>query len=59
MKRFIITMFALAAYVIIVTAMMILAINGWRVMVLYLIFAALCLTPAAIKAHQLLKSDKK
>lgn len=58
MKRFIIIQFAFAALIIGTIAAMMYMLHGWKGMAAYLLFAALCLTPAAIKAREILKREK-
>lgn len=58
MKRFIFKQFAFGAVIIGAIAVMMFAMHGFVGLALYLAFAALCLTPAALKARAILKEEK-
>lgn len=55
MKRHIYTLFAIAAVIIGTLAVINFLYWGWLGMVFYLLFAALCMTPAALLAHKLIR----
>lgn len=58
MKRYIITSFAFAALIIGTIAVMMYMVHGVKGAALYLAFAAVCLTPAVLKARAILKREK-
>lgn len=58
MKRFIFTQFAFGAVIVGTIAVMMFALHGVKGAALYLAFAAVCLTPAALKARAILKREK-
>lgn len=58
MKRFIFIQFAFAAVVIGIIAVMMYVLHGAKGAALYLAFAAVCLTPAVLKARVILKREK-
>lgn len=58
MKRYIFTQFAFAAAIIGTIAVMMFMLHGIVGGVLYLAFAAVCFTPASLKARAILKKEK-
>lgn len=58
MKRLIFIQFAFAAVIIGTIAVMIYMLHGVKGTALYLAFAAVCLTPAVLKARAVLKREK-
>ena len=59
MKRHILTNFAFAAVIIGTITVMIHSRYGWRGATAYLLYAILCLLPAAVKARSFLGNKKK
>ncbi len=55
MKPFIVSSLALAAVVTVFFSVLMLRCWGWIGMVLYILFACLCLAPAAVKAWEIHK----
>lgn len=55
MKRFIFTQFAFGAVIIGTVAVMMFMLHGFAGLALYLAFAAVCMTPAVLKARAILK----
>lgn len=58
MKRFIFIQFAFAAVIIGTIAVMMFVLHGAKGAALYLVFAAVCLTPAVLKARAILRREK-
>ena len=58
MKRFIFTQFAFGAVIIAIIAAMMFMLHGIVGAIFYLAFAAVCLTPASLKAREILKREK-
>ena len=58
MKRDIIIKFVFAVVIISTISALEYHVHGWRGLVVYLLFAGLCLTPAILKARSILKREK-
>ncbi|MBD5224815.1 MAG: hypothetical protein HDS68_02465 [Bacteroidales bacterium] len=59
MKRYITTSCAFGAVIIATIAVMMFLLHGLAGAILYLLFAAICLTPAALKAREIFKREKR
>lgn len=58
MKRFIFTQFAFGVAILSMVAAIFYILHGWLGAVLYMAFAAVCLTPAIITAKRVLHDEK-
>lgn len=59
MKRFIFIQFTFGAVIIGAIAVMMFVLHGFVGMALYLAFAAVCLTPAMLKARAIVREEKE